>query len=316
MVEGQPLQTLNSVIYFFRLGRPLFLVGGFLLYGLGVAVALFTGAQLNLAVLVWGQVAVTATQLMTHYSNDYFDLAADKANMSPTRWSGGSRVLAEGYLQPQVALATAVLMGTIALFASLWLVLVLHSNLLSILLLLLAIILGWSYSSPPLQLNAHGLGEVTGAVLITSLTPVVGFYLQAGSLELLPFLVVFPLGCLQFDMLLVINFPDAAGDAAAGKHTLVYYLGKQRAVRLYIAVLLLSYAALPLFVLLGLPGIVALALMAISPLALWLGWRMHRGAWAEPKQWNSLGFWSIGLLMTSALAEFLAFLLIIIGRPL
>ena len=273
--------------------------------------ALFIGARLNVAVLLWGQVAVTATQLMTHYSNEYFDLAADRANPTPTRWSGGSRVLAEGNLQPRVALVTAVSMGLVALLASLMLAFVLNTGPLTLPLLLLAITLGWSYSSPPLHLNSHGLGELTGAILISGLTPMVGFYLQARGLVLLPFLVVFPLCCFQFAMLLVINFPDEAGDAAAGKHTLIYFLGQKNNARLYLALLLLAYAALPLFLLLGLPAIVALALLLVSPLAIWLVWRMWRGAWAEPDQWDSLGFWSIGLLMASVSAELLAFLFLL-----
>jgi 1,4-dihydroxy-2-naphthoate octaprenyltransferase len=300
----------QTVTYFLRLGRPLFLLGGFLLYGLGVTIALYSGVELSLPVLFWGQVAVTATQLMTHYSNDYFDLAADKANPTPTRWSGGSRILAEGYVRPQVALATAVVMGTVALFATVWLAFVLRPGPLTLPLLILAITLTWSYSSPPLHLNRRGLGEVTGAIAITGMTPVVGYYLQAGVLELLPFLAVFPLCCFQFLMLLVVNLPDAAGDATAGKHTLVHFLGTRGSVSLYLAVLLLAYSALPLLVLMGLPILVAVALLAISPLAIWQGWRMYRGAWADPQLWDSLGFWSIGLLIASVLAELLAFILL------
>lgn len=273
--------------------------------------ALYNGARLNVAVLFWGQVAVTATQLMTHFSNEYFDLAADMANTTPTRWSGGSRVLAEGYLKPQIALVTAVVMGLVALLASLMLAFVLGTGLLTLPLLLLAIILGWSYSSPPLHLNSHGLGELTGAILITGLTPIAGFYLQSGDLVLLPFLVVFPICCFQFAMLLVINFPDKDGDAAAGKHTLIYFFGQKNNARLYLAILVLAYASLPLLLLLGLPGIVAIALLLMSPLAIWLAWRMWRGAWADPDQWNSLGFWSIGLLMASVSAELLAFLFLL-----
>jgi 1,4-dihydroxy-2-naphthoate octaprenyltransferase len=114
-------------------------------------------------------------------------------------------------------------------------------------------------------------------------------------------------------MLLVINFPDAAGDRAAGKHTLIHFLGEQGTVRLYVAVLLLAYLSLPLLISLGLPGIVALAVLAIFPLAAWQGWRMSRGAWADPDKWNSLGFWSVGLLMVTVTAELLAFLWIVVS---
>jgi 1,4-dihydroxy-2-naphthoate octaprenyltransferase len=248
---------------------------------------------------------------MTHYSNDYFDLEADKANPTPTRWSGGSRVLPDGFVDPRIALATALIFGLVALIASLWLAFVMQTGPLTLPLLLLSVILAWSYSSPPLQLNMHGLGELTGAFLITGLTPLVGFYLQSGHLERLPFLAIFPLCCFQFTMLLAINFPDAEGDSAAGKHTLLFFLGPSVTVRLYLIVLSAAYVSLPFLVLLGLPVLVAIALLAISPLALWQGWRMSRGAWDDPGQWNSLGFWSVGLLMASVASELLAFLWII-----
>ena len=305
------LHPLRQVYLFLRLGRPLFLLGGFLLHGLGIVMALYEGAELDIGILIWTQVAITAAQLMTHYSNDYFDLAADEANITPTRWSGGSRILAEGYLPSRVALITAVVMAAVSLFAALWLALVLEAGPLTIPLLVLAIALGWSYSSPPLQLNMHGLGEITGAILITGLTPIAGYYIQAGALTTLPFLAVLPLACFQFAMLMVINFPDAAGDIASGKHTLLYFLGPARTVRLYVSVLLLAYFSLPLLVWLGLPTLVAAALLLISPLAIWQGWRMGRGAWANPEKWDSLGFWSIGLVISSSGAEFAAFLLLV-----
>ena len=57
---------------------------------------------------------MTAAQLMTHYANDYFDLEADRANRTPTRWSGGSRVLPAGVLPPRVALRRRAGAGVIA----------------------------------------------------------------------------------------------------------------------------------------------------------------------------------------------------------
>ena len=269
--------------------------------------ALSIGESLNIAALILGQIAITSFQIMTHYSNDYFDLAADAANTSPTRWSGGSRILPDGLINPQIALVTAVASGVVGLFAAFWLAFVVQTGPLTLPLLFFALFLAWSYSSPPLQLNMHGFGEITAAILIAGLTPLVGFYLQADRLDLLPFLVVFPLCCFQFVMLLVINFPDAQGDAAVGKHTLLFFLGEKATVRLYLVVLLAAYLALPILVLLGLPLIAALALLAISPLAAWQGWRIAGGAWANPAKWDSLGFWSVGILITSTLAEIAAF---------
>lgn len=307
------MQWYLKLTAFFRLGRPLFLVGGVIFHILGVLVALYAGAGLHLPLLIWGQVAITAAQLMTHYGNEYFDLPADRANPTPTRWSGGSRVLAEGLLPAQVGLAAALIFGAISLAAVLILGVWFQATWQALSLLLLAVFLAWEYSAPPLRLHSRGLGELTVALIVPVLTPLAGYALQAGSLDLLPLLVVFPLACLQFVMILVINFPDAAGDRQTDKHTLVIRLGAARASRLYLAVLALAYLSLPLLWAAGLPWLVVLAVLAMSPLAAWQALRMGRGDWRQPRAWNSLGFWSIGLLMGTAGLMVLAFAWLIFG---
>lgn len=293
-------------LYLLRLARPLFLVGGFVFYGLGVAIALYHGTPFDATAWLWGQAAVTATQLMTHFSNDYFDLAADRANRTPTRWSGGSRVLAEGLLPARVALWAAVVCGAVAL-AAVAVVALARPGAWPVALMLLAIGLAWSYSAPPLRLHARALGELTVALIVPTLTPLVGYTLQTGRPDGLPLLASFPLACFQLAMILIINFPDAAGDRAAGKRTLVLRLGEARAARLHPALLALAYLSLPLLVRLGLPAVVAAAVALPLPLAVWLAGRMARGAWRDPTAWNGLAFWSIGLLMASAGLAVMAF---------
>lgn len=286
----------------------MFLVGGFVLHGVGLAMALSAGARLNLATLLWTQVAITAIQLMTHYSNDYFDLEADRANTTPTQWSGGSRVLPEGLLPPVVALVTAVALMLVALAAALVVALALQPAPLTLPLLVLALFLGWSYSSPPLRLHTRRLGEVTAAVLVAGITPLVGYYTQTGRLAWLPLLAAVPLICFQLAMLLAVHLPDVEGDLLVGKRTLVVVLGRAGAARLYMGLLALAYALLPLLALAGLPWPVALATMMGLPIAAGQVWRMGRGAWADPIAWNSLAFGSIVLLMGTAVLQVIGFL--------
>jgi len=291
-----------------RLGRPLYLAGGFLMHGLGVAMALYTGAPLNLPALLWGQAAITAIQWMTHYSNEFFDLATDRTNRSPTRWAGGSRVLTDGHLSPQVALRTAVVLGALGLGAASVLTLAVRPGPFTLPLLILPLLLAWAYSAPPVRLEARGLGELTVAVLVPGMTPLVGFYLQTGQLSPLPLLAAAPLCCIQIATQLATEFPDAIGDAAAGKRTLVVRLGGAGAARLHNLALLAAYALLPPLILAGLPPLVAASACLSGPVAAWQGWRVGRGAWANPARWNSLALWGIGLIMGTAGAETLAFL--------
>ncbi|MBZ0283859.1 MAG: prenyltransferase [Anaerolineae bacterium] len=293
--------------HFIRLGRPLFLAGGFALHTLGIVIALYSGASLNLSALLWGQIAITATQWMTHYGNDYFDLEADRTNQTPTLWSGGSRILPEGLLPPGVALITAVLLASIAIFAAFVLVFVVRTGPLTLPLFILSLTLAWFYSAPPIRFHSRGLGELTTAILVTGLTPLMGFYLQRGNLEVLPLLAIFPLACLQFCMLLGIEFPDASGDARAGKRTLVVRLGASRAAHLYMTVLLVAYLALPLLIAFGLPMRVALGMALMSPLALWQLWRVRCGDHLNPARWNRFMFFNVGLLIGSAVVQVVIF---------
>jgi 1,4-dihydroxy-2-naphthoate polyprenyltransferase len=309
---GPPLAT--RLVAFVKLGRPQFLVGGFVLYGLGAALAAAGGAAVDWRRYVWGQLVITATQLMTHYANDYFDLEADRANATPTRWSGGSRILPAGVLPPIVALGAALVLGTGALAAALSLGAQARDAPLVVPLALLMLALSWSYSAPPLRLHARGVGELTTAVVVTLLTPLLGFYLQAAALRKELFLAALPVSGLQFAMLLAIEFPDAAGDAVGGKRTLVVRRGTEWAARLYAAVVLGSFVALPALAAAGLPGRVAAAAALVAPVGVVQAVRASRGGFRDPARWESLAFWSVAQLIATAVAE-LAGALASIARP-
>jgi 1,4-dihydroxy-2-naphthoate octaprenyltransferase len=302
------------LIAFVKLGRPQFLVGGFVLYGLGAALAAVGGAVLDWRRYAWGQLVITVTQLMTHYANDYFDLEADKANATPTRWSGGSRVLPDGGLPPVAALAAALALGACALAAALWLGAGARGLPLVLPLALVMLALAWSYSAPPLRLHSRGLGELTTALVVTLLTPLLGFYLQAAALRTELFLATLPVSGLQFAMLLAIEFPDAAGDALGGKRTLVVRRGADWAARLYVAVVLGSFAVLPVLVAACLPARVAAAAALVAPLGIVQAVRAARGGFRDPARWESLAFWSVAQLIATAAAELVG-ALATLGQP-
>jgi 1,4-dihydroxy-2-naphthoate polyprenyltransferase len=252
------------VVAFVKLGRPLFLVGGFVNYGLGVAVARLSGHAIDVRRYALGQAAVIAFQLMTHYANDYFDLEADRANTTPTRWSGGSRVLPDGKLPRVAALIAALVLASIGVA----LIAVLRDE---IFVLVAMGALAWAYSAPPLRLCASGLGELDTAVVVTGLVPWLGFALQAPDLRGATVLLaaIAPAVLLQFSMLLAIEFPDAAGDAATGKRTLVVRLGAPAAAKLYAACTAAAYLWLPFAWRLGVPAIAVVLAAFVFPIGVW-----------------------------------------------
>jgi len=293
----------ERLLAFVKLGRPKFLVGGLVLFGLGTRLALVDRGAIDWQSYLLGQAFVTSTQLMTHYANDYFDLDADRANLTPTRWSGGSRVLPSGELAPRVALNAALALAALAIIGAAILALARPGLRLILPFAVLMVALSWFYSAPPLRLLSRGLGELTTALVVTLLTPLFGFYVQRGELALLPLLACLPLCGLQFAMLLTIELPDAAGDAALGKRTLIVRRGAAWGARAGAALVVASFALLPVLALCGLPWSIA-ALAALSaPIAAWHAARLIRGAFREPRHYESLAFCSVLLLVSAALGE-------------
>lgn len=290
-----------------RLGRPKFLLGGFALYGLGAMCASVTGVNIDAVSYLWGQVAVTAIQLTTHYSNDYFDYQADRANRSPTQWSGGSRVLVRGELPPSSALWAAGTVAAVACVAMVALFALQGKQAgLAIALLFAMLVLAWSYSSPPLRLHHRGGGEPTVALVVPFMTPLSGYVVQSGGLHPLPIILSLPLVLLQIVMLVVLEFPDAEGDRAVGKRSWVVLFGERRMAWLcesfIVGAFAISFASVPL----GLPSAVGWAWLFLLPLGLVQLGLMLRGNWKKPEAWEGLAFGSVALFFLAMVADLAA----------
>jgi 1,4-dihydroxy-2-naphthoate octaprenyltransferase len=296
---------------FVRLGRPLFLLGGFVLYGLGAAVAVAQGRTIELSVYLLGQVVITAFQVMTHYANDYFDYEADRANATPTRWSGGSRVLTRDEVPRGAALAGALGAAAVGIVTAIVLA-SRHPGPLLVPVALTILVLSWLYSGPPLRLHSTGLGEFDAVLVVAALVPFFAFYLQAPDLVgvRILLLAIVPVCCLQFAMLLAVGVPDSVGDSTVGKQTLVLRLGGLRAARWYMMAVAMAFAALPVLVGAGLPLAVAGTAALLVPLAAWRIWCASGGRALRPERWESLTFWSVALLVLTATAEIAGFLLV------
>ncbi len=289
-----------------RLGRPQFLLGGLSLFGLGAIMARATGLSLNWSRYVAGQAVVTSVQLMTHYANDYFDFEADVANRSPTRWSGGSRILPSRQVPRSVALYAALACAACAVAAMLG-VGALGAGAIVWALMLALLLLAWSYSAPPMRLLSRGLGEIAAAIVVAALVPYLGFAVQVGSLTPLALLAVLPLVLIQFVMLVVLDVPDRQGDASVGKRTLVVRLGVESAALLHNAALLGAYALLPVLLAFGLPRAVALSFACTAPLALFQAFAVARGDLRDPERWETMALCAVALVFVGTIAEVVGF---------
>jgi len=203
---------------------------------------------------------------MTHYANEYYDLEADRANQTPTNWSGGSRVLVDGELSPNIALNIAVGCASVAVIVNIFLSVTVWPHIITFTLLTTAQALSWFYSAPPLRLHSRGLGELSATLTVTGLTPITAYFLQINHVDQPILLAILPLCLLQFAMLISIEFPDEVGDRAVDKRTLVVRFGPQPIATLYSGLLFGAFAVIPLLVIIGFPLEVALIILFQYPL--------------------------------------------------
>ena len=278
-----------------RLGRLKFLQYSPILYNLGAVVALLEGAEFRLLPWALGLGFVWLVHAGTHYCNEYYDLPADRLNRNPSPWTGGSRVLVNGELDPKVSIQTS----SVAFAFAAALALGLPSGYCQALAALI-ILLSWGYSVPPIRLAWRGFGETTVIAVLNLGVPLLGCALLLGELPLLLWLTLLPLIPISFTRMLIMNMADADSDRAAGKRTLVVKLGMAMSSRLHRLGLATAYLLLPVAVSLGLPIDAAICLFIGSgPLALWIS---HRVA-----HWHN---WTFDLPLIASIHNALATILL------
>lgn len=296
----------------FKLGRIKFLSYSPLLYGLGAIIATFRSDHFDAKLFFLGQFAVWITHLMTHYYNEYYDFDTDSLNTHASPWTGGSRVLPNGELQPRTSFQLAILTTVIALGLSL-----LMPSLLARVICWLSIALGWGYSAPPLALSRRGLGEFTTVAVLNVLTPLLGFVLQNGhaSAELSGIIgwVLVPLALIEYVRMMVMNMPDRDCDAQVGKDTLIVRIGMPTAVRVHALGMLLAYLALLLVARYSAtPPVVIGMLLASAPLGLWNTLNVNRH-WQNERRFFMVPFWAS---THNAFAAWLALAGFVVSHPL
>jgi len=292
------------LIRFVRLSRPLFLVGGILLYALGIGIARYLGVAIDWVAYWLGQGCVTMMQLSAHYLNEYYDSLADRENPNRTPFSGGS---GEHSLPRQTALLAAATCLTIGAALTVLLYRDGRLNPASGMILGLAFLGSFFYSVPPVRLTSSGYGELTTSILVANLVPAFAFSIQTGDIHRLVGLVTFPLAFLHLAMLLAFSLPDYATDLKFEKRTLMVRLGWQRGMTLHNILILSAYLLLGAALFQGLPWRLAWPGFLTLPLGLFQIWQMYQIAAGEKPRWTLLTFTALILFGLTAYFITLAF---------
>jgi 1,4-dihydroxy-2-naphthoate octaprenyltransferase len=221
--------------------RPPFLSVTFVAALIGLATAYASGVGVN---ALTGTVTVVFA-LVAHGGinvlNDYYDALNGTDAINTERvfpFTGGSRMIQNGVLTMREMAGFGVLLFALVIAAGLWLTYVSASGLIWI--GAAGLVVGWTYSAPPLKFNSRGLGEPcvwAGFALIA----VGADFVQRGALSAFPLIAVTGYALLVTNILYINQFPDRKADEAVGKHHWVVRLGVERARWGYLLIAAAAY---------------------------------------------------------------------------
>ncbi len=235
---------------------------------LGILIAASHGAfdLVSAALTIIGAAFV---QLGLNVANDVFDTVqgADDANVTPTKFSGGSRVIQYGLvtLHQMAGLATLfyVLAGVIGLV-----LLATRGSTALLVIGVVGFVVSLGYTAPPLKFVYRGLGEIAVALGFGPMMLLGAYVVQTrGTLSWEPFVASIPVALLVALILYVNEIPDRRGDARVGKRTLPVRFSRQAVIGGYNVAVVAAYVALVVGVVVGILPIPTLLMLLTIPLA-------------------------------------------------
>jgi len=249
-----------------------FLTATFVPVLLGTAVAWRDGA-LNLGLFALSLIGAALFHLGTNVLNDYFDhrSGADEANLTPTPFAGGSRLIQRGLIEPAGLLRLALglyLAGTVV-----GLVLVALRGTELIWFGLAGFGLGFLYTAPPVRLVHRGFGELAVGLGFGPVIVLGSYWVQAQGWSREAVLLSIPVGLLIAAVLYINEVPDRMWDAKAGKRTIITRLSPAMSINGYGLLMAAAYLAIVAGVAAGaLPVPTLLGLLTVP-----MAWRAFQG---------------------------------------
>jgi 1,4-dihydroxy-2-naphthoate polyprenyltransferase len=263
--------NLQTLVNIFKLGRPQYLAGNFLVFTMGALLTVILGSEFVSSKFILGYSILFTAHLSVHYSNDYFDFEVDHLT-NPNAISGGSGVLVNNPELKEFSKWFALtLMGISILVAGIFTI-IFNYPITFFLFLLFGNLLAWFYTAPPIKLVYRRLGEVANIVAVVIFLGA-GYFALRGTLDL-PFIIfVLPVIFLQIIFINCFEIPNMDGDKKGKKITWIVLKGREFGYKLNV---ICAFLATVSFVLIPYTGLFPLkldfnVLMIISLISVTMG---------------------------------------------
>lgn len=217
-------------------------------------------------------------------ANDYFDYKSGNDALNKyaiTPFSGGSRMILDGFVQPKLALAVSIVFAALGSIIGIYLNAISPGNFVLII-GVAALFFVYGYNGFPLRLVNKGLGEIAIFLAWGPFIVLGSYYVQAQEIpSLWPWIVAIPSGVLTTLVLLINEFADREADEATGRKTWVVLFGFKAGLLIYLFLSLSCYAVVLSGVLLGDWPLLSLLVFITLPMAL-ISFRVG---------WQNIGKW-------------------------
>ncbi len=229
-----------------RVSRVQFLALPVILVFYGSAVAYYDGFVSVLDSLI-ALIGLLCLHLAVNLFNEYYDFVSElDMRTVKTPFSGGSGVLPAGLVVPKRVYIAAEVFSVMGFAVGVYFLLSKGIFLLPILVLgAICVVFYTPY------LTRFGLGEFAAGMGLGFL-PILGtYFVIAERFSVESILSAIPAGLLTSGLLLLNEFPDYEPDRSVGRKNLIIVFGKEKAIVIYAALILLSYISVLLNVLFG-----------------------------------------------------------------
>jgi 1,4-dihydroxy-2-naphthoate octaprenyltransferase len=275
-----------------------------------IPVALGGAIAANDGHFAWGWwllclLAAVCAHLAINVINDVADAdsGSDEANVNPTPFSGGSRVIQYGLVSRRTMVVTAI--GLYAVAAAVGVLLAVSRSTDLFWIGAAGMLLGYGYTARPFRFVHHGLGEPVVALGFGPLMTAGTYLAVTRSFSWESVYASLPVGLLCAMILYINQVPDRPADEATGKRTLIVRWPAATVVRGYAVVCIVAFGL-----------IVAGPLAGVTPWFTLLG---VGGAWWAVKTYRPLAanydapYALIPVMQNNVVAHLVTGLLLVVG---
>lgn len=238
-------KQMSSAKLMWKMTRPHTLTATFAPVILGTVIALYD-TQIDWLMFAAMMVACLALQIATNLFNEYYDFKRGLDTAESVGIGGG--IVRHG-LKPKNVITVAVLLYVLAAIIGVYICA--NSSWWLVAVGLFGMAIGYLYTGGPYPIAYTPFGELFAGALMGTGFVLIAYFIQAGTVTLLSFMISIPVGILVGAINMANNIRDIEEDKKGGRKTLAILLGRETAIMTLANAFFISYLWILVLIMLG-----------------------------------------------------------------